>query len=170
MTEVEDLETVLETVKKWGFVDLKQIYLCGRSQGGVVSAIVGARHKEEVAGLILLYPAFVIMDQIHELFSSIEEVPRIYSYLEETLGYVYASDIWEYDPYREIGRFSKPVLLLHGTKDILVPIIYSERAKEVYRKAELYLIEGGEHGFSDQYFVKAVKYIERFLKKQIDEL
>ena len=39
MTEVSDLETVLEAAKEWEFVDHEKIVLFGTSQGGIVSAI-----------------------------------------------------------------------------------------------------------------------------------
>ena len=37
MTEVRDLEAVLEAVKSWDFVDTGRIAIIGGSQGGAVS-------------------------------------------------------------------------------------------------------------------------------------
>ncbi|MCM1228136.1 MAG: lysophospholipase [Clostridium sp.] len=58
MTEVSDLETIIIDAVEWDFVDDNRIILFGESQGGIVSAITAARHNDEVAGLILAYPAF----------------------------------------------------------------------------------------------------------------
>ena len=58
LTEKADLEAVLEEVKQWDFVDTGSIYLMGNSQGGLVTALTAAEHKEEIRAVILIYPAF----------------------------------------------------------------------------------------------------------------
>ena len=54
-------------------------------------------------------------------------------------------------PVTHVTKNSAPVLLLHGTKDTLVPMAQSELLLEKYRqagaKAELVKIEGGAHAF-----------------------
>ncbi len=57
MTEVSDLEAVIEAAKDWDFVDSSAIVAVGESQGGCVSAVYAADHADELAGLVLLYPA-----------------------------------------------------------------------------------------------------------------
>ena len=48
----------------------------------------------------------------------------------------------------EIQRnYDKPVLLIHGDKDDLVPISYSRNALSNYRHARLEEIKGAGHGF-----------------------
>lgn len=58
MTEVSDLEAVMEAASEWDFADESRIVLLGTSQGGIVSAIAAARHTDQVSGLVLMYPAF----------------------------------------------------------------------------------------------------------------
>lgn len=54
-------------------------------------------------------------------------------------------------PVTHVTKDSAPLLLLHGTKDALVPMAQSELLLEKYRKAgagaELVKIEGGPHAF-----------------------
>lgn len=54
-------------------------------------------------------------------------------------------------PVTHVSKSSAPVLLLHGTKDTVVPMAQSELLLEKYReagaKAELVKIEGGVHAF-----------------------
>ena len=165
MTEVSDLETVLESARKWDFVNHEKIVLFGASQGGIVSAITAARHAEDVGGLVLLYPAFLVHDAVHDVFQSLEEVPDQFSFMWITAGRPYVEDMWDYDVYAEIGHYQKRVLLLHGSRDSIVPISYSEQAAAVYEAAEYYVIEGAGHGFYGNAFEEAKQHIFRYLQK-----
>lgn len=52
-------------------------------------------------------------------------------------------------PIYEIAlQYTGPVILVHGTADRVVPYTYSERYKNGYKNAELYLLPGVDHGFS----------------------
>ena len=46
LTEMEDLETIIEKVKTWDFIDQDNIILMGSSQGGAVSALVSAKRND----------------------------------------------------------------------------------------------------------------------------
>ncbi len=169
MTEVNDLEIVINQAKTWDFVDTNNIFIIGSSQGGIVAAIVASRCMKDIKGLILKYPAFAIPDQVHEQFESLESLPEvadIFNWL--TVGRIYAEDIWDYDVYEEIKKYNKPTLILHGDKDILAPISYSKKANELYPNSEFYTIKGAGHGFTGEAFDKSVKYILDYLKKNID--
>lgn len=76
LTEKADLEAVLEEVKQWDFVDADSIYLMGNSQGGLVTALTASEHREEIRAVILIYLAFCIYDDVHEMFDSPEEIPE----------------------------------------------------------------------------------------------
>ena len=165
MTEVADLEAILDAAKGWDFVDVEKILLLGTSQGGIVSAITAARHTNEVAGLILCYPAFLVHDDVHRTFSSLDSVPETFSYQWITAGRIYVSDMWDYDVYAEIGNYTKPVLLMHGSSDSVVPLSYAERAAEVYPDVEYYVINGAGHGFNGRAFEEATEHIFEYLQK-----
>lgn len=85
-TEKADLEAVMEMVSSLDYVDSENLFLMGTSQGGAVSAITGADHRDEVRGMILLYPAFVLADRANELFQSVEEIPDTYYFLWMNVG------------------------------------------------------------------------------------
>lgn len=165
MTEVSDLEVVIEAASEWDFVDESRIALLGTSQGGIVSAITAARHTDRIAGLVLMYPAFLISDAIHEQFASLEEVPDSYRFNWITAGRPYAEDMWDYDVYEEIGNYTDKVLLLHGSADSIVPVSYSDRAAEVYTDVEYHVIDGAGHGFSGTAFDEAVRYVFDYLQQ-----
>lgn len=167
LTEVSDLETVLHNAENWSFVDKEKIVLLGASQGGLVSAITAADYPDQVAGLILTYPAFNIPDAVHQLVDSPDIIPETYSFGWITLGRIYAQDIWDLDVYEQIKKYDKKVLLLHGNEDPLVPLSYSEQAIEVYPNADFFIIEGAEHGFYGDNFQKSLNYVFDYLQ-QID--
>lgn len=170
MTEVADLEAVLTAARTatggWEVVDPGRIVLLGESQGGEVSAVTAARHPEQVAGLVLWYPAFSITDTLHSLYTSLDAVPQDYSFLGCALGRVYAQDMWDYDVYTEIAGYTAPVLIVHGSDDLVVPYRYSERARTTYPDAELVRIDGAGHGFDEgpqeqQAMAATVSYLQR---------
>lgn len=165
MTEVSDLEVVMEAASGWDFVDENRIVLLGTSQGGIVSAITAARHTDRIAGLVLMYPAFLVSDAIHEQFASLDEVPDSYRFNWIIAGRPYAEDMWDYDVYEEIGNYTDKVLLLHGSADSIVPVSYSDRAAEIYADVEYYVIDGAGHGFSGSAFDEAVGYIFDYLQQ-----
>lgn len=165
MTEVSDLEVIMEAAPGWEFVDGNRIVLLGTSQGGITSAIAVARHTDRISGLVLMYPAFLVGDAIHERFESLEEVPDRFQFNWIMAGRPYVEDMWDYDVYEEIGNYTGKVLLLHGSADSIVPVSYSDRAQEVYEDVEYYVLDGAGHGFYGSAFDEAVKYIFEYLQE-----
>lgn len=165
ITEATDLQTIINAAKTWSFVDPEKIILLGESQGGAASAIAAARISEDVSGLILCYPALLVHDAVHQQFSSLDQVPESYYFNWIMAGRPYAADVWDYDVYAEIGNYTKPVLLMHGDRDGIVPIAYAERAAEVYPDVEYYVISGGGHGFYGTALDDAAGHILDYLQK-----
>ncbi|MCM1330728.1 MAG: lysophospholipase [Ruminococcus sp.] len=165
MTEVSDLEAILSDAANWEFVNADKITLFGESQGGIASAIAAARHTDEVAGLILAYPAFLVSDAVRELYNSPDEVPESIYFNWITVGRPYVVDMLDYDVYSEIGNYEKKVLLMHGDADGIVPISYSDRAAEVYSDVSYYVLKNAGHGFYGKAFDEAMTYILNYLRE-----
>ncbi|MBQ7251982.1 MAG: alpha/beta hydrolase [Kiritimatiellae bacterium] len=148
LTEADDLESVLDAARGWTFADPARILLCGGSQGGTVAAIVAARRAEAVARLVLLYPAFVIRDDLHAKFASPEAVPAVFRYNDWVdVGPRYVRDMWDFDVYEAMPSFARPVLIVHGDRDAIAPLPYSERAAATYPDARLAVLEADTHAF-----------------------
>lgn len=66
------------------------------------------------------------------------------------LGDGFYSDIKRYDLCRNIGELGCPILIVHGSRDDVVPV---ENARELYKNANepkrLEIIEGADHSFSE---------------------
>jgi len=148
LTEAKNVEDAVAMIKKQEYADQNKIYLMGASMGGAVSSVAASRNREEVKGLILLYPAFVLFENAHKRFEKYDDITDTDNLMGLTIGRKYYTDIWDMDIYQEITNYSGKVWIFHGTKDRLVPISYSEQAMEAFPNAELTPIEGEGHGYS----------------------
>lgn len=159
-TEVDDLKTIIMYFRNNTYVDIDNIYLFGTSQGGLVSAITANDYKEYIKGLMLLYPAFNIPDQVKDTAYS--------SYMP--MGEAYFDTLKNYDVYEHIASFTHNVIIIHGDSDTMVSLEYSKKANDVYQNSQLYIITGAGHGFnkdnyssSGDYDLEVWKYLDKFL-------
>lgn len=142
MTEAEDLVSVIGYIKSLSYVESDSLYLHGESQGGFVSAIVGKLHQEEIRALILWYPAFVIPDDSKRRLDKGDNTAMGISLSPDYNKVAVQIDVQELQT-----GFEKPVLLIHGNKDDIVPIEYSRNAAANYRFSSFEEIDGAGHGF-----------------------
>lgn len=163
-TEQADLEAVIRMMQEQPFVDNSNIFLMGTSMGGAVSAVTAAANEDEIQGAILLYPAFVLVDDANKQFESAEDIPDTYYHLWMTVGRIFAEDLLDYDIYGAISAYKKDVLLIHGDADSIVPLSYSEKALEVYDSASLEVLPGAGHGFYGDDFTQAVEWTLAYLE------
>ena len=166
-TEVDDLDVVVNTLKNQNFVDKNNIFLLGQSQGGVVSTIEGTKLKNEIKGLILVFPAFVLFDDARELFKSVSDVPEVYNHRGTEVGKAYFEKSLDYDIYNDMKNYNGKVLIIHGTSDNIAPISYSRRAIETFKDAKLKEIPGAGHGFRGAQQEEVAKTIIDFVKESI---
>ena len=172
LTEASDLEAVLETSKSWDFVDPDRIVLLGGSMGGLVTMVVGSAHQDEIAGMILMYPALSAKaDSGVENYTTKEEVPEDVTLFGGWIhvGRNFVTDLWEVDFDQLLSSYRGHMLLLHGDKDSTVPLSYSEAAREIIPDCEFYVIKDGGHEFFGQPFEDAVSCILPYLEKQFDD-
>ncbi len=145
LTEARDLNAVIDYFRDdprfTGF------FLRGESQGGFVASYVAAERPEEIAGIILEYPAYVLQDDARRRQKEDGSFPESSTLLGMRIGRVYSEDVTSFDIYEHMAAYTGPVLILHGDKDRLVPMRYSERAVETFQNAELIVMPGQGHGF-----------------------
>lgn len=163
-TEKEDLLVVFDYIKKMDCVDKESIFLFGGSQGGLVTSLAAEELKCEVKAMMLYYPAFCIPDNWRENYSSVESIPETIDFWGLKLGGNFFKAIREFYTFDNIGAFDKDVLLIHGDKDEIVPLSYSERAERHYKNAELVVLPGEGHGFTPEGGKKAMELVLEFMK------
>ncbi|MBP3296825.1 MAG: alpha/beta hydrolase [Lachnospiraceae bacterium] len=173
LTEASDLEAVLEVSKSWDFVDPDRIVLLGGSMGGLVTTVVGSGHQDEIAGMILMYPALSAKaDSGTERYKTEEEIPEDVSLFGGWIhvGKNYVTDLWKVDFDQLLSSYKGHMLLLHGDKDSTVPISWSENVKEIIPDCEFHVIKNGGHEFFGQPFEDAMSYILPYLEGQMNNV
>ena len=118
--------------------------LMGSSLGGFTAGLYAARHPEEVERLVLLAPALEFAKKWRARFSA-EELAEwkrqgwksFYHYgrkREERLGYSFVEDAMQFE-----GEpvFPQPALILHGSRDEIVPVALSRDYAQRYPNAKL---------------------------------
>ena len=149
LTEAATLDTVIDQIKALDCVDPEQVFLLGESQGGFVSAYVQDDAKERNPD----------WDEPGHIF---QDDPSF------GVSAIYARDALSFDIYEVITNYHRDVLIVHGDRDTVVPLIYSERAVSVYDHAELKVVEGAGHGFySGEPFRISTQFAKDFLTMHI---
>ena len=155
MTEVADLNAVMDAVQ---------------THPDFVSAITAARRRDEVEKLVLFYPALSIPDdsrrgQMLTFRFDPGNIPEILGRVPLTLGRDYAAVAQKLDSFDLIAGYDGPVLLVHGTKDRLVPLSYSQRAAEVYGdRCTFVQMAGADHIFHGENAEKAKALVREFVR------
>ena len=168
--ELADARAVWDYVKALPYVT--KVGLLGHSQGGVVASMTAGRLEAEGAApdaLVLIAPGSVIKEacQGGKFFnarfdpSDPPEFIRCWGFMK--LGREYLLTTQELDIYGTAAAFKGPVLLLHGTKDRIVPMWCSERYLEVYGdSAALHRIEGENHTITNKRDVVVAEVVSFF--------
>lgn len=163
VTQENDLELLVKKLKERPDLDRNHFFIGGESQGGLVAALTAAKIPDKIAGLILLYPAMYIPERMRQIFPERSKIPERFTQLGIALGRR------EIDVYRQIRKYQGRVLILHGSRDGMVPLYYSQKAEEDYKDAKLVVLPGAGHGiYSGMPFRKACREIEEFVKNGQD--
>ncbi len=152
--EIADAMAVFQYVKALPFVS--KIGFLGHSQGGVIASMtagrLAAQGLEEPARMVLLAPGAVIKEacQAGTFFNARFDPANPPEYIKcwgfKKLGYEYLTTTQLLDIYGTASAYKGPVLILHGTKDTIVPMWCSERYKDIYgEKANLSVVDGENH-------------------------
>lgn len=169
LTEASDLEAVLRSAKSWDFVDADKVILLGGSMGGLVTTVVGSAHQDEIAGMILMYPALSATEDSGALdFQSEGDIPEDVSLFGGWIhvGKNYVTDLLSVDFDQLLSSYEGHMLLLHGDKDTTVPLSWSEEAAQIIPDCEFHVIKDGGHEFFGQPFEDAMSYILPYLEGQ----
>lgn len=151
--ELEDARAVWEYARNLPYVT--EIGLLGHSQGGVITSMTaGLLAQEGLApkALVLIAPGSVIVDAcrggkfFNATFDPRDPPEYIRCWGVMRLGREYLLQTQTLDVYGTAEAYRGPVLLLHGSRDGIVPLWCSEKFVETYGKnARLEVIEGENH-------------------------
>lgn len=152
LTEKSDLLSVMDQLPLVDYLDLDNLFLYSESQGGMVTAASLPDVQDRISGLIMSYAALHIPEQIRADYPDQAALPSTIKFGANSLGKIYAEDVYTMDSWALCAGFDGPVLLMHGTEDTSVDLSVSEKAVGVFPNAELIIIDGAGHGFSSAEF------------------
>lgn len=164
LTEADDLQLILKNI------DNNNIFLVGFSQGGFVTTVASANTDVEVKGIVLIYPALVIPDDVKKNFPNINEIPDHLKIFNNPVGKKYVIDAYGYDIYKDLRSINVPILILHGDMDGIAPLSYSIKAKEENRRVILKVYKNEGHGFSSharkEMYIDIARFIDIILYQE----
>lgn len=148
LTELDDARVVIEYIRQAGCYN--SIALVGHSQGGVVAGMLAGELGDEIKALVQLAPAAVLKDDALQgvlmgKHYDPANPPETLNVFFHRVGKGYFLVAQSLPIYEQSSRYLGPVLLIHGTKDKIVPHSYSEKYDQVYANSELQLYEGENH-------------------------
>lgn len=166
LTEAEDLNAAVDHFLADGRFSC--IMLWGASQGGFVSGYVAAQRPADIRALVMEFPAIVLQDNARRDMLADGTFPETSSVLGVKISRKYNEDAVSFDYYEHIATYTGPALILHGDKDPIVPLHYSERAAEVLENADLIVYPGQGHGFTGSTRKQAMQAEAEFFAGQAE--
>ncbi|MFW5889169.1 MAG: alpha/beta hydrolase [Bacillota bacterium] len=140
----------------------KEVYLLGFSMGGAL-AINSLQTKPKK--LILISPAINMLEKVNSYYNNNEKINECivdFHGLKLSKKFVKSFEKLEFE--NNLRNFNQPILLIHGTKDISVPISNSNLLYTKFKKGKFVKIKGADHGYSKvEYMNKINQLILNFI-------
>ncbi len=154
VNEIADAEAVLAYARQ--LTGVKQIYLLGHSQGGVVASMLAGLYPEFIAKVILMAPAATLKSDAQKgvLQGATYDPHQIPDWIQLPWGQLrvggaYLRSAQVLPIYEVAQRYHGPVALFHGDQDTVVNPSASEKYQAVYENATLHVVQGADHGFQN---------------------
>ena len=132
--------------------NVSDLYLCGHSQGGLLTMLLGGMCADELKAIIPLSPAWMIPGDARRgsllgVEFDPEHIPDRLQGDDWELSGDYIRVAREIHVEDEIARYTGPVLIIHGVEDETVPYSVADAAFKMYDNAKLVPIPGAGHCF-----------------------
>lgn len=132
--DIEDVGAALSFLSEWESVDPSRLGLIGHSRGAIAVLNVAARH-ERIRTVVALAP---VTDHIRYVQGMRQYSPSRYEAMIKMRGGT-PDEVPDYyravSPIHWAANITAPVLLIHGTLDLVVPMEHSQWMKEALERA-----------------------------------
>lgn len=142
------------------------LYMCGHSQGGMLTMLIGGMCPDDFKAIIPLSPAWMIPETARD--GSIlgvnfdpQHIPEKLCFDDRELSGDYVRVAQTIHVEDEIARYNGPVLIIHGDDDEAVPYSYGVKAAQMYKNAKLVTIHGDDHCYT-RHLDEVAKAIKEF--------
>ncbi|MCR5671434.1 MAG: lysophospholipase [Butyrivibrio sp.] len=148
---INNMFSVMRYVKTLDFVT--DLYMCGHSQGGLLTMLIAGMFPDEFKAIVPLSPAWMIPEVARQgsvlgAFFDNAHIPDTLSSGEWEISGDYIRAARAIHVEDEIERYNGPVLIIHGDEDEAVPYTYGVKAAELYKNAKLITIHGDDHCYN----------------------
>ena len=162
----DDVEDGTRWLIDQGIADKNNICIVGASYGGY-AALMGAIKTPELYQCIVSFAGVTDVEYLvksHRRFTNYEVVKK-------QVGDNY-KQLWQVSPLKHANKITKPVLLIHGSKDRVVRVRHSDKMASKLKNAEKSVryieIEGADHYLSNnEHRLQTFTAIESFLAKHL---
>ncbi|MDA3932040.1 MAG: alpha/beta fold hydrolase [Tenericutes bacterium] len=139
------------------------VYLLGFSMGGAI-AINSLSFSPEK--LVLISPATNMVDITTSIFNTREKIEEKYVDLNGSkLSREFVDSCKQLEYKKNLKAYNNPVLLIHGTNDLAVPIVNSRDLNDYINNGKFLEIEGADHGYNKVEFMSSIFHeVINFLK------
>ncbi len=147
------------------------LYLCGHSQGGLLTMLVGGMCADDFKAIIPLSPAWMIPEAARKgtvLGAGFDpkHIPDVLGSGGRELSGDYVRVAQTIHVEDEIARYEGPVLIIHGDDDEAVPYSYALKAQKLYKNAKLVTVCGDDHCFT-RHLNEMTDALRAFFKEEI---
>lgn len=166
-SQLEDVSAALEYVKS--IHGVKNIYLIGHSQGGVITSMISGYYPDIISKEILINPAATLVDDAKlgtcwGVNYDPNHVPDKVKLDPFTLKSFYFRTAKHLNIYEVAQSFTNPALILTGSDDEIVNNYASKHYHAILTNNEFHLLENGNHNM-DNVRDKLDKLVIDFLAK-----
>ncbi len=150
--ETSDVLAMLDYVEELRFTDPDNIFLIGKSLGGVAATLATESRGDEIRAMCLWYPGFGVTATTHFGFFLGEmyapwDPPETLEIAGYTYGKAFLEEAAALDLTEPMQNYDRPVLIIHGDRDFIAPVVFSFGAANIFPDCTLEVVPGGFHGF-----------------------
>ncbi len=164
----DDVEDGARWLIKEGIADEKRMCIVGASYGGY-AALMGTVKTPDLYQCAV---SFAGVTDVEYLVKSHRNYTN-YEIVKKQIGNDY-DKLWEVSPLKHAAKITKPVLLIHGSKDRVVRVHHSEEMldelEDENKDVQYIELDGGDHYLSNnEHRLTTFKAIEAFLAEHLAE-
>jgi uncharacterized protein len=159
LSERRDIEGAVDWLKTQGFQP-GSIGVLGVSMGAA-SSIGAAADDPDIEALVDDCSYAAIYPIVQEQWHGASGLPDFFLPSTLLIGQLlFGYDISAANPVDEVAQIApRPLLIIHGTADRLIPVAHAEQLKAAAPAAELWEVAGAQHGSS--YLANPRAYVEK---------